>query len=208
MKSKYIAISAGVALFAWSSAAQAATVIPTSYVHATGDAAPEGNAGNDTTSPSRLIDNVISTGTWSDGTNVSWGQGSIAAANPTAGITFTFDQVYDFSTINVYQNEGGSWRARKVRISASTDNVDFSNTTGIFDLTGGSSVPSTASTVLYTLDVSPLADAQYVRVELFDANQWVMLSEVDFDGAAPVPEPSAALLGGLGFLALLRRRRK
>ncbi|MCH7229100.1 PEP-CTERM sorting domain-containing protein [Haloferula sp. A504] len=204
MKSKLITFT--VALVASTAVSQAATIVPTGYTHASGNAGPESNAGNDTTSPIRMIDNVISTGGWSDGTNVSWGQGTITATNPTAGMTFIFDQVYDFSTINIYQNEGGGWGATDYRISTSTDNSDFSNTTGILDLPTGSAVSGTASTILYTLDVSSLNDAKYVQVELFNANQWVMLSEVDFDGAA-VPEPSTALLGALALLALLRRRR-
>ncbi len=204
MKKKVLTLTA--ALVAITAVSQAATIVPIGYTHASGDAGPEGNAGDDTTSPSRMIDDVISSGAWSDGTNVSWGQGSIAATNPTAGMIFIFDQVYDFSTIDIYQNEGGGWGATDYRISTSTDNSDFSNTTGILDLPTGSAVGGTASTILYALDVSALNDAQYVQVELFNANQWVMLSEVDFDGAA-VPEPSTALLGALGLLALLRRRR-
>jgi hypothetical protein len=38
-------------------------------------------------------------------------------------------------------------------------------------------------------------------------NGWVGLREIDVTGVASVPEPAAALLSGLGVLALLRRRR-
>lgn len=38
-------------------------------------------------------------------------------------------------------------------------------------------------------------------------NEGTLIRELDVFGAASVPEPSAALLGGLGMLALLRRRR-
>lgn len=202
MKNKLLTLTA--ALVASTAVTQAATIVPLSYTHAAGLAGPESNAGDDTTSPSRMNDNVISTGSWNDGLHVSWGQGTIPATDPTASMTFSFDQVYDFNSVLIYQNEGGGWGANKVRISTSTDNVDFSNTTGTIDLTGGSTFGG--NTIGYTVDISALPNAEYVRIELLDATQWVMLSEVDFDGGA-IPEPSAALLGGLGLLALLRRRR-
>ena len=40
-----------------------------------------------------------------------------------------------------------------------------------------------------------------------DSDQWMMLTEIDFEGTA-VPEPSTTALLGLGGLALIMRRRK
>lgn len=180
----------------------AAVIIPTDYIHATGLPGPEPNAGDDSAT-TRLNDDVISAGSWSDGLHVSWGQGTIPATDPTATITFLFDQTYDFDTVDIYQYTT-TWGAQDVRLSTSTDNVNFTSTTGIIPIGTGTAVGG--STQRFTIDVTGLDSGQYVRLDLMNANSWIMLSEVDFNGTA-IPEPSAALLGGLGLLALLRRRR-
>ena len=56
-------------------------------------------------------------------------------------------------------------------------------------------------------DLSGISSAQYIALEIMTAH--TTNGRVGFDEAAitAIPEPSAALLGGLGFLALLRRRR-
>jgi len=82
--------------------AQAQIVVPIDYTHATGDPGPEPNSGDDSAT-TRLNDDVISTGSWSDGLHVSWGQGTIAATDPTATITFEFDSTYDFTSVDIYQ---------------------------------------------------------------------------------------------------------
>ena len=57
-----------------------------------------------------------------------------------------------------------------------------------------------------SIDVSTLPDGRFYRIDVFDPAEWVMINEIEFDGIA-VPEPSAAILLGLGALVLGRRRR-
>lgn len=66
------------------------------------------------------------------------------------------------------------------------------------------------SSVTDALDVTALADAQYIKIEWFKTptypglGNWVFLSEVDFDA---VPEPASLALIGVGGMMMLKRRK-
>ncbi len=63
------------------------------------------------------------------------------------------------------------------------------------------------ATSAYDYDLSSIASARYIAVEIMTS--YTTDGRVGFDEAAitVIPEPSAALLGAFGALALLRRRR-
>jgi len=73
--------------------------------------------------------------------------------------------------------------------------------------TGGSLLTRT-----YDNTSAPLiSGVDAIRFNFFDPNgeaiERTVYREIDVIGTATIPEPSDALLGGLGLLALLRRRR-
>jgi hypothetical protein len=104
--------------------------------------------------------------------------------------------------------------------------------TGEYSLDGGSNWFALAAAQTYNMTVNPGTDAQqhqertftlsstlnidhatqdlWIRVKAENANAtaggYANLRDITFNGSA-VPEPTAALLGSLGLLALLRRRR-
>lgn len=87
-------------------------------------------------------------------------------------------------TFTLAQTTGGAATATSTTLSFAADGLDAA----YFDLTS-----------LTTGDVFQLSFTN-------TTGSFGHLSGITFD-VAPIPEPSAALLGGLGFLALLRRRR-
>ncbi|MBT8045176.1 MAG: PEP-CTERM sorting domain-containing protein [Verrucomicrobiae bacterium] len=178
-----------------------ATIVPDSYAF-------DGPAGSDPTgtaggvASTLLSDDVISTGAWNDGDNVYFNAGD----TPAASMTFTFDDTYKFSTIVIYEHTQLINGIANVDILTSVNGTDFSSATN-YAIGAGTAVGGTAHAVEHSLDVSSLADAQYIRFNFVSAGgSWMTLTEIDFDGTA-IPEPSTAILGGLGLLALLRRRR-
>ena len=89
----------------------------------------------------------------------------------------------------------------------SADNVTFTQVGTTVTLKTSAAANETADVVAL-----PASNVRYVRFNILTAGsgnavEYVGLNEVRFGGVLAVPEPSAALLGGLGMLALLRRRR-
>jgi MYXO-CTERM domain-containing protein len=88
-------------------------------------------------------------------------------------------------------------------------NLIYSNTSDFSSILTTQSYSKGANTVAYGADFNYI-EAQYVRFDVTNmdgaAGAAKGLTEMIFYGTS-VPEPSAALLGGLGLLALLRRRR-
>lgn len=130
-----------------------------------------------------------------------------ADTSATVVFTFSLDNTYLVdSLVNWSYNNGGTGNAVK------TVTLDFSTN-------GGSSYDSTISGITVAANATNATtstftgtQANFIRMTVTDnyfgagGGDRVGLSEVRFLGDA-VPEPSAALLGGLGASLLLRRRR-
>jgi len=181
--------------------AQASAITSFTYTYNTG-------IDNQSDGGSLLNDNELGTSNWNGGDYVGFGDAGATAA--WASATFTLDAVYDLATIDLYTFN--IYNAGEVTVSTSTDNVTFSTPTQY--ILANTPVGGTSTAVTDSLDVSALADAQYVKIDWFKTvansgtGNWVFISEVDFDGAA-VPEPSSfALIAGMFGLTwvMLRRR--
>lgn len=124
-------------------------------------------------------------------------------------------------------NLGGSYNLTSIYIWQANQTNLFGRGVNQFDLMystdGGNNWLTAASDLHLTISTGGNIAAQqfsltqtgvtHVKIEIDsahsgNANEYVGLSEVMFDGVASVPEPSVALLGGIGLLSLLRRRRK
>jgi MYXO-CTERM domain-containing protein len=193
-----------VAAIAIATQAHAAPIVPASYAYNT----TIDHGVNLDASFTTLKDNVIGVGSWGDGHYVGFGD---AASNAWASVTFTFDNVYDFQTIDPYTYSG--FNAGYVEVSTSLDNLTFTSPTQYILTNAAVGPPSSA--VTDSLDVSALPDAQYVKIEWFktDTNpgtgNWVFISEVDFEGqTAAVPEPASVAMGLMGLTLIAARRRR
>jgi PEP-CTERM motif len=89
----------------------------------------------------------------------------------------------------------------EVLVSGSVWNVwtGETNLTNGFDIANISTSPGTISGSISNIGI--------LAIDGSSGNDRLRLSDFSIEGTAVVPEPSAALLGGLGMLALLRRRR-
>lgn len=187
LNTKALTTLAGLALAVTS--AHAATINIDGYVIATGAGVivPSGAPWSDATGM-ELNDNVTDPATTSN--TVGWDYNG--GDRPL--VTFDLGGVYDLNTIQVYSRTSNG-TITSIDISTSLDDSTYSAVTSY-----AYSAPSG------TINVSPEADARYVRFTPISAD-WSMISEVDFDGTL-VPEPSTTALLGLGGLALILRRRK
>jgi len=98
-------------------------------------------------------------------------------------ITFNLGKVHDVQTIGLSaRNTNGT--IHSVDISVSHDGIHYSKPVNVVPTWSGINPAKTQ------LDVSTLVDARYYRLRLV-GNDWVMLSEVDFNGSAIRPvDPS------------------
>ncbi|MFM2198286.1 MAG: hypothetical protein RLZZ505_1718 [Verrucomicrobiota bacterium] len=138
------------------------------------------------------------------------------ADNPDYGqggtVIFHFDLTtntlgYDITDINTYTNHGDGGRdGQKYTVSYSlVGSATFVDIASIDYLMGDNGTPGSGEVVISSIGVSGV-DA--IRFNFADQeNAGSNYSEFDVFGSATIPEPSSALLGGLGLLALLRRRR-
>jgi len=130
-------------------------------------------------------------------------------------IVFDLGSVYNVTQLHVWNyNEAGEWSD----LGAKNVSVTFGTTLSGFTLGGATGTVASITTFARApgLDTytgqyfSTSFDARYVKFDISSnyssTYNYIGLSEVQFTGTA-VPEPNAALLGGLGVLALLRRRR-
>lgn len=147
-----------------------------------------------------LTDGVIATQNWNatPGPYVGWQSDPI--------ITFHFDQVYAFTAITLHFDDsnglGGVFQPASVSVNGVGYAVPYNPGTAPF---------------AFTADLAGLqADSLSVQIFRTQGSSWVFLSQVSFDGAvptsapvAPVPLPAGGLLliGALGALGLMRRRR-
>lgn len=116
-------------------------------------------------------------------------------------------------------NAVGNWTS-SLDVQTSTDGISFATVAGSFrsastgDVVAGNTAYFTGGQGL-EIDMSSLANAEsyYIRIRSADdttSNSHApnLFQNITLNGeVAVIPEPSTALLGGLGMLALLRRRR-
>lgn len=189
-------------------AATAATVVPESYDMLNGDQgsfpyfdSSYSGTGNKnsayaplTGGVGELTDGVIATQNWfvTPDPYVGWLRTNIV-------ITFNFASILDFNSITFYFDDSNG--------SGGVAPPDRAAVNGLSALVpdGPSGAPAS-----FTMDLTALAPTSVLTTQLFHDAQypWIMLSEVKFDAIAPIPLPAGMplLLGGLGALALIRRK--
>ena len=153
----------------------------------------------------KLTDGVLATGSWNDGTNVGF-RNNVDNGNPQPRVTFDLGVIHTVSTVDIWTVIAFNAGNESAVISSSVDGVTFSSPVTVDPIiwTGGF---ANANLQRGSIDVSSLPDGRFYRIDIFDPAEWVMINEIQFDGTVAVPEPSAAILLGLGVLVLGRRRR-
>lgn len=139
--------------------------------------------------------------------NLNPGNGSAASWHNNSA---NAGDLFEFTIQNVSSLAGEALRVGLLFDSANTDTTG----TQVFRITqtvGGSATANSPSLAhakngldVAFFDLTGLANGDRFVVNV-DATSRTHLSGITFDSAV-IPEPSAALLGGLGLLALLRRR--
>lgn len=147
-------------------------------------------------------------GQWHAGTGQ--GGGGSAPVVDNQALTFNLGGTYNLTSIYIWQANQTGLFGRGV------NQFDL-----LYSTNGGSSWLTASSNLNLAISTGGNIAAQqfslvqtgvtHVRIEIDSAHsgaasEYVGLSEVKFDGVA-VPEPTSALLGALGILGLLRRRR-
>lgn len=198
-------------LLAVAGTAQAAPVSPTSYDMLNGNtgsyqywddsytgsgslttdgAALSGGVGD-------LTDGIIANDNWYI-TEAPSGGGPYLGWTIDPTIKFFFASVMKFSSVTFYFDDADG-----------AGGVSAPSGVNVNGVLGAIADPAGFAPFSYTLDLAGLT-ADTLTVDIFRSNSWVFLSEVTFDGVAPVPLPAGLplLLGGIGALGALRHRRK
>jgi hypothetical protein len=152
-----------------------------------------------------LTDGVIATDNWFNvevaagtGPYVGWG----LSVNPLPTVTFRFGTAVSLSslTLHVDDTDGAGGVDVPASVDIGVEGGPYTNF-AITDLPG-------ASPEAYTLSGLGLAGSAF-DVRFHYKNEWVFVSEVTFDGTATsVPEPSAAVMVGIGLLGIAARSRR
>jgi len=134
-----------------------------------------------------------------------------------ATITFKLTSPADINSISIFANNmatpvSGCYLFASATVSFSNDDVNFVNPI-TYTTTDADRANTSARYITIALNQS--TPEQYVQVHLTHQSiaNWLAIAEVTFDGTVPgqasTPEPTSAMLGGLGLLGLawkLRRR--
>ena len=219
MKNKYIVVTACLAL--GGSASQARAAVVTAIQFNSGDVLPSPITAVSTdllqTSVSSVTGEVegqnLRNGT--TGTAAENTVGNPASANGASPYTTTFDldvsmnaYGYDITEFRLFSGWIDGRASQQYTIAYSlVGSASFNDLTSVTSLqTGGSLLTrtygDTAAPLILGVDAVRFTFV-YPNNESIKATVY---REIDVIGTAAVPEPSAALLGGLGLLALLRRR--
>lgn len=138
---------------------------------------------------------------------VGMGVGNDKWGNGPQGWIFSFDQIVSFDGIGFNAsggNDEGVFIQSDAWIGAAVDdagqNWTFDSTAGAFSVVG-SNGPLFDFT---SAGVSSIAAGTTINIEHNSGNGGSSMTQFTI---TPIPEPTTALIGGLGLLALLRRRR-
>ena len=185
------------------SPSSAAPIAISSYTYDAAGVQPGGQPSLFDAGNLKLTDGVYPISGWSDGTNVGFIGGSAGQLKP--GVTFDLGGLFDLTTIDVWTEEQFAYGSESVTISSSVNGSTWSATTVADTLAWVDQGAVFGNKV--TIDVSSLPTGQFYKMDFIEPGQWMMITEVDFEGSA-VPEPTTTALLGLGGLALIMRRRK
>ena len=127
-------------------------------------------------------------------------------------VTFDLGGLHDLTQVDVFTGWNDSGRDdSSFNLLVSADNVTFTPIAAYLKPADNTGVFGTPVTNLHRIADDGAGDiatgVRYVQLQFTDAdNGYAGLAEIDVFGTA-VPEPSVVLLGGIGLLGLLRRRR-
>ena len=116
-------------------------------------------------------------------------------------LTFDLGALYDVQTIDLWTRTSHG-TIGNVGVSVSADDVTYSAVTNFVPAWTG---PTESRADQF--DVSSMANARYVKFSGITTSDWMMFSEVAFDGTL-VPEPGSLALLSLGGLLIGARRRR
>lgn len=188
----------------------------------------------DTSTGMTLVDPADpSTWTWSGGYQQTWHANSILSGTSSGKIGWV---VMDLGSVvgnleNLYmwasstgQTGGGTeqvrnyniWYSSGVGINALPAMPNSKATTGDYDFTVGDWVSAGSNTLgsahgaVSNTNALGGISARYIGIEVMSiggVDNRMAIAQIEITAADPIPEPSAALLGALGSLLLLRGRR-
>jgi hypothetical protein len=139
-------------------------------------------------------------------------QATVGGGDIDVFVTFDLGSLHDLTSVDVFTGWNDSGRDdSSFNLLVSADNVTFAPIAAYLkpaDNTGAFGTPVTNLHRISDDGAGNLATGvRYVQLQFTDAdNGFAGLAEIDVFGTA-VPEPSVVLLGGIGLLGLLRRRR-
>jgi len=139
---------------------------------------------------------------------LGWVSFDLGASTPDLGNLYLFNGNYQTgqlgtATFNIYYAVGPTVALPSPPGANSTVDYDFAS--GGWTQLG--STRSLAAKANGVYDLSGIPTARYIALELMSTHGTDQRSGFDEVAITAIPEPSAALLGGVGMLLLLRRRK-